>query len=675
MKKSEILAPAGSFDAFIAAVRSGADAVYLGAQSLNARRGAANFTDDQLKEASLIAKEHGIRIYLTVNTLVRDNETDLLTNVVSTACDIGADALIIQDIGVASLVRKMSDIPIHASTQMSVHTVSGAKKLQQLGFSRIVVPRELSQKELYDICNSVDVEIEMFVHGALCMCVSGQCLMSALFGSRSGNRGLCAQPCRLPFSVKGGTGHDLSLKDLSLLPYLSELQTTGVASFKIEGRMKRPEYVAAAVTACKSALSGDSDSDIFDKLRRVFSRSGFTDGYYTENRGRNMFGTRLYEDVTAAAPVLSELRRLYESEKPLYRVDFSFACKEGESVSLTASDGTNTVTVTADPASKAQKKAIDEETVKNQLSKCGGTLYYCGNINCTIDDGLFLPASTLNELRRSAIEKLTEHKRQFKRNRFVPVSQNHTPHKAEKAEIYVRFADENQIPDELDVSKVILPIRSDDNTFKKYNAAAELPRMMFGRENAVAKRLEELKNSGVTEAVFGTLDGLAVIQKVGLSPIAGFGSNVFNTSALSELQKMNVKEALLSCELTLKESARLGGEIRRGVFAYGRIPLMITRNCPVKNGTDCKSCRQNGSLTDRKGMEFPVDCRSGCAEILNSVPTYLGDKKEDIKNIDFLLLYFTKETKQECEHIISLFKKGLPFDGDFTRGLALRGVE
>lgn len=675
MKKPEILAPAGSFEAFTAAIRSGADAVYLGTRSLNARRGAANFTDEELEKASYFAKERGIKIYLTVNTLVRDGETDTLKEVLKRACTVGADALILQDIGVVDAVRKMSDIPIHASTQMSVHTLSGAKKLGELGFSRIVVPRELTKEELSEICENTEAEIEMFVHGALCMCVSGQCLMSAFFGSRSGNRGLCAQPCRLPFSAKGGTGHDLSLKDLSLVPYLRELSEIGVDSFKIEGRMKRPEYVAAAVTACKSALSGDGDDEIFEKLRSVFSRSGFTDGYYKKKLGVGMFGTRLYEDVTASSAVLSDLRRLYEAENPIYPTDFYFTCREDEDVSLTAVSGDNTVTVTADKPSKAQKKPIDGESVRNQLSKCGGTLFYPENIVCDIGEGLFLPSSAVNDLRRKALSGLLAEKRSFEEWNFNDGDLTAKEHTAEKTEVCARFADENQIPEDIDVSKIILPIYCSNEAFIKYKAAAELPRMMFGREKTVRERLSELREIGVTEAVFGTLDGLKIIQDSGFSPIAGFGSNIFNSHALNALEKEGVEEAVLSCELTLKESAKLRGSIRRGVIAYGHVPLMITRNCPAKNGTDCKNCRQSGTLRDRKGMEFSIECKSGYSEILNSVPVYLGDRQNDIQNQDFVLLYFTKEDFLRCRKVLSLFKAGEPFDGEFTRGLAYRGVE
>ena len=248
MIKPEILAPAGSFEALTAAVRSGADAVYFGTGNFNARRNASNFSGDDLQRAVDFCHERNVKVHITLNTLVKDSEMSELKESVRRICKSGADALILQDIGVLRVVKDICpDIELHASTQMSVGTLDGIRTLADLGFSRAVLPRELSKDEIKYLCENSPIELEMFVHGALCMCVSGQCLLSAFLGSRSGNRGLCAQPCRLPFTAENGTGHDLSLKDLSLIEYAPILSKTGISSFKIEGRMKRPEYVAAAV--------------------------------------------------------------------------------------------------------------------------------------------------------------------------------------------------------------------------------------------------------------------------------------------------------------------------------------------------------------------------------------------------------------------------------------------
>ena len=310
MKKIELLAPAGNLESLLAAVHSGADAVYFGYGELNARRNAKNFDEDSLREASRICKERGVKMHMTVNTMVYDREYEQVMRTLEIACRYGIDALIVQDLGVAALVRKAApEMPMHASTQLTVHNLSGALEAKQLGFSRVVLAREMSRSEIAAIASQAQIETEVFVHGALCMCVSGQCYMSSVIGERSGNRGLCAQPCRLPFSSgrKGDSGYALSLKDLSLAHRVQELVQLGVDSFKIEGRMKRPEYVAAAVSQFKQALEGQQAD--MDLMAAVFSRSGFTSGYFDGKLGREMFGTRQKEDVLSAAGVLGELAR------------------------------------------------------------------------------------------------------------------------------------------------------------------------------------------------------------------------------------------------------------------------------------------------------------------------------------------------------------------------------
>ena len=294
----EILAPAGGKEQLLAAVRAGADAVYLGARNFNARRGAANFEENELFEAVAYCHARNVKVHVTLNTLVTDSELPDLLEEIKYVAKSGADAVIVQDLATAKLVREhCPDIAMHASTQMTIHNLAGAVAAKELGFSRIVLSRELSLNEIKTIAAGTDAELEVFVHGALCMCMSGACYLSSMIGSRSGNRGLCAQPCRLPFHIDGGTGTDLSLKDLSLVEYLSELSDMGIASFKIEGRMKRPEYVSAAVIACRESLDGAYTQQRRNELQSLFSRSGFTDGYYISSLGRNMFGKREKENV------------------------------------------------------------------------------------------------------------------------------------------------------------------------------------------------------------------------------------------------------------------------------------------------------------------------------------------------------------------------------------------
>ena len=674
MNRPEILAPVGSMDALTAAVRCGADAVYLGGQTLNARRAASGFDADGLCRAGEVCHAHGAKLYITLNTLTFDTEMPQVHELLRQSVLAGADGLIVQDLGVARLARACCDIPLHASTQMSVQTGVGVEFLRRFGFVRAVLPRELSRAEIAAVRRETSMELEMFVHGALCMCVSGQCLMSAVFGERSGNRGLCAQPCRLPFAAQGGTGHDLSLKDLSLLPVLRELAALGIDSFKIEGRLKRPEYVAAAVTACRAALDGASDADIFDELRSVFSRSGFTDGYYTGKTGVSMFGTRQKDDVTAAKDVLPRLQSLYAAEPSLYPVTFTLVCRAGEASSLTASTGTHTYTSQGDTPTKAQTRALDGAYAEKQLAKCGGTLFFAERIDCRIDDGLFLPASALNAMRRDALDgllrQIVSREPKTYQTRTEPAAK-HTP---QPLHTVVRFADETQIPDDLCADAVVLPLYCGAETIAKHGAVAEIPRALMGREEAIRDALRQCRSLGVQKAAFASADGLALALECGMEPVAFFGSNVFNSGTLEVLRECGVTSALLSPELPLSAAKQLGGSLPRGVWVYGRLPLMLTRNCPQKNGKSCRECRRTGSITDRKGVTFPIECRTGFAEILNAQPTYLPDKQNDWGSMDFALLYFTKESREECSRILRAYRNGSPPDGAFTRGLAYRGV-
>ncbi len=671
----EILAPVGSPEALKAAVFCGADAVYLGVQELNARRNAKNFNYESLTEAVSFCHSRGVKVYLTLNTLINDDEIKTASKIIERACASGIDALILQDFAAVEIAKKSApDMPIHASTQMSVQTLDGIHRLYKHGFSRAVLPRELSKDEIGFLCENSPIELEMFIHGALCMSVSGQCYMSAVLGSRSGNRGACAQPCRLPFSAGESGRHDLSLKDLSLTDHLKELADMGIASFKIEGRMKRPEYVAAAVTACRQAAVGDMGDEIKADLQNIFSRTGFTDGYYNSALGKSMFGTRRKEDVVSAAPVLDKLEKLYQKEAPRFPVDFYFTMKADESVTL--SGKCNKIFAFADSdfiPREAINKSVDEASIKEQLNKTGGTQFFTENIDCEIDDGLNIPVSVINKLRRDVLSQLEEsitgnRKKDFKETAFdIPV------HKAQKKKIICRFADEESVPDDLTgVDEIVIPV---NNIRHRTDVSAQLPRGIFGNDKALLKKLDSLKAKGIGSAWAGTLDGIEIAKKAGMKVAAGYGTNIFNSVALEAYKSLGVDKALLSAELTLNQVQKLKGTLPRGIFAYGKLPLMLTRNCPAKNIKNCSECNQSGRLIDRKNTLFPIDCSSGCSEILNSRPVYMADRLNEIKNVDFIFLYFTDETKQEAQRIISQYCNGGKPQGEFTRGLLYRGVE
>lgn len=673
----EILAPAGSQESLVAAVRSGADAVYLGIQSFNARRSADNFDSDGLKNAVNYCHKHGVRVHLTLNTLVSDGELEEAQDAVRLACEAGVDAIIVQDLGLADIIHRTApDMAMHASTQMSVQTLDGLKLLKKLGFTRAVLPREMSKEEIKYLCDNSPIELECFVHGALCMCVSGQCYFSALLGSRSGNRGACAQPCRLPFGAQYGTGHDLSLKDLSLVDYIKEMAEMGVCSFKIEGRMKRPEYVAAAVKACRNSVDGIEDSQLKSDLRSVFSRSGFTDGYYKSKLGIDMFGTRQKDDVTAAASVLKKLSKLYEKETADCRVDFAFTGVMGEPISLAARAGGKNVYVESEiQPQPALNKATTVDGVKAQIEKCGGTRFYAGEIDIELDDGVFIPVSELNKLRREVLEQLensTVSSVKEYHNEYI----SHKPHNGGRKRLICRFTNTETIPENWDyIEQVIVPLGKEQKVKRSARVSVEVPRGIFGSDEKIFRQLVAAKEFGIKEAWAGTLDGIALIQRAGLKANAFFGSNIFNSHSVAVLEGLGVNKILLSAELTLSQAQSIGCDAPRGVFAYGRLPLMLCRNCPQKNGKTCAECKQTGKLTDRRGVEFPIDCHSGASEILNSVPAFMADRLTEIRGMDFMLLYFTDESSEKCSEIINSYLKSGKPHGEFTRGLMYRGVE
>lgn len=678
---AEILAPAGGYDALVAAVRCGANAVYLGGKALNARRNASNFSDEELREAVAYCHARNVKVYLTLNTLVADSELETAYDAIECACNSHADALILQDIGLVSLVRQVCpDMPMHASTQMSVQSIEGVRELEKMGFARVVLPRELSESEIAAIAAKTDMELEYFVHGALCMCVSGQCLMSSVLGGRSGNRGLCAQPCRLPFGVNSKGGNALSLKDLSLVDELRRLEKAGICSFKIEGRMKRPEYVAAAVTACKNRLNNINDYNIDEALRAVFSRSGFTKGYFEGKLGKDMFGVRRKEDVEGAAPVLSSLARLYDGEKPLLPADMELKFKRSEPLTLKVSACGKTAAVTGDIPSEAVNKAVTEEELRDRLAKCGGTQFFAGDISIDLDEGLNAPASAINRLRRQA---LTELDGELAKGRDIPFTRTErvtAPHRAERMKLHARFFSEASVPDSLDgLARVILPIETSPETLKRVldsgaQAAVEIPPAVFSNADKYVKKLTELKENGLSLAWVCGLDGVGIARRAGLKFVCGFGMNIFNSVSVSEAAILGAEDCLLSCEVSLAQAAHIGGELPRGLMIYGRIPLMMTRNCPVGTKLTCAECGGRSYLLDRMGVRFPVRCKNGCSFVLNSRPLWLADKLNDIRNVDYGLLWFTDESKEECACVISDYRRGGAPQGEFTRGLYYKGV-
>lgn len=665
--KFEILAPAGSQESLVAGVRCGANAVYLGGKVLNARRNAGNFNSEELKNAIAYCHARNVKVYITLNTLCKDSELEDAYSFVKEALSYGADAFIVQDIGIMKMMREcFPDAKLHASTQTSVMTPAGAQALRDMGVSRLVLPREMTADEIAEIRKSTDMELEMFIHGALCMSVSGQCALSAMIGQRSGNRGLCAQPCRLPFSADKSGSFDLSLKDLSLIRQLKEIGGLGVVSLKIEGRMKRPEYIAAAVTAVKKAIDGDYSIKDEIALKSVFSRSGFTQGYFKNEMNSEMFGTRQKEDVVAANDVLKSFSHLYDNEKPLVPINMDFVCRAGEPVVLKATALGKEVTVSGAEPETAIHKPMTEESLRGRLSKLGGTQFYADDVRITLDDGLIVSAAAINALRREAVDALSQPK--LYSVQALPMVALSSRDKAGVPYFTARFANASQIPDKHPFKRIFIPIWSAAEDFVDNRAGVELPRGLFGHEEKLTKRLEALKKNGVKNALCGNIGSYMLAKRLGFEVYGDFGLNIFNS-----LSAGMINSPILSFELALDEANKINAA-DTGMIAYGRLPLMLTRNCPIKNNIGCARCEKNGSLTDRKGAEFPIVCSPyPCVELLNSVVLYMADRMDEIKT-DFIHFYFTDESVSDVEKIISLYQNGKKADFDYTRGLYYRGV-
>lgn len=670
INKAEILAPVGNIENLKAAVLSGADAVYFGLGNFNARRNAQNFTDEQAKQAIEYCHSRGVKVHITLNTLIKDTEIKDAIESIKTVCQIGADAIIVQDLGLAKIIKSVCpDMEMHASTQMSVGTLEGLYELKALGFKRAVLPRELSFEEIKYLCENSPLDLEVFIHGALCMCVSGQCLMSAVLGSRSGNRGLCAQPCRLPFKVQKGTGHDLSLKDLSLIEHIPELYEMGICSFKIEGRMKRPEYVSAVVSACKKSLNDTYTTLIRKDLADLFSRSGFTDGYYENKLGRDMFGFREKENVQSATKELfSKYASVYEKEQPRFNVDFIFSGKIGEKAKLIAKYKNHIAIVESETLCEEPiNRPIAVERIHDALNKCGGTQFNAGKVEIPGDVDYSLPISALNQMRRKALDFLTQAILGNTERKICPAPLPTSILSRNERKYYCRFDNIKQIPDRIDADLIFVPLGTETDSY-----GVEIPHGMFGNAEKVEKLL--LK-SPANVCLCHTLDAVAVAKKCKKKVVASPSLNIFNSLSMDTAKALRISEVIVSNECTVENFRKISAPIGKGITVYGRIPLMLTRNCPVKNGKSCNECGRQSEITDRMGIKFPVRCHMGYTEILNSRPIYMAERLGEISDCDILFFNFTTETKYDVAEILSAYENEKRPTGEFTRGLLYRGVE
>ena len=687
----ELLSPAGSPESLRAAVQSGAGAVYLGWGDFNARRSAKNFSDEEFADALRYCHERGVRVFLTLNTLLTDRELPRALETAAAACRMGVDSVLVQDWGLFDLLRQaLPDLPLHASTQMSLFTSGGCREMAADGCERVVIARECSAADTAEICKNCPAEVEVFVHGALCMCYSGQCEMSALIGGRSGNRGRCAQPCRLPYGVNepAKKSYPLSLKDSCLADRLGEMAEMGVACLKLEGRMKRPEYVAVITRIYARLLAEGRRPTAAEKaeLEQAFSRSGFTDWYWQGRHGAGMFGTRP-ENAPDPKELFAQAKAAYEKgDQRTVPVRFACTVRAGAPCTLTAEteDG-RAVTVTGPVPEAARSRAVTAEELCQRLRKTGGTAYRCKAVTAEVDEGLSLPASAVNALRRDALAALTDARTAPPQRRELPVP---PPPAGDRAAAAPRFTvsvtTAAQLTPQLlalGPARVYVPLE----LLAAFTALPEadtewcaiLPRVWRDRDEAELRRwLDHAKALGVTAVLAGNIGHLSLVRDTGLAVYGDYGLNVFNGRALDYLRKKGLSSACLSFELRFAQLRDLPKCLPAEAIVYVRLPLMITENCLIENAGACRCDRPN-FLTDRTGAAFPLLPAYGHrTEIQNSRVLWLADRPEYRRlGLSFARLRFTTETPEECLRVFRDYQAGAAASGEFTRGLYERGVE
>ncbi len=647
----ELLAPAGSFECLVAAVEAGADAVYVGGKRFGARAYAKNFDTEELGRAVSYCHLHGVKLYITLNTLIFDKEMADAVEYAKELYRIGVDALIIADLGAVRAIKKcVPSLPLHASTQMSIHNSAGVLAAEKMGLERAVVARELPLSDIKKIVESTGAEIEVFLHGALCVCHSGQCLFSSMVGGRSGNRGECAQPCRLPYNGK----YPLSLRDLSLSEHITELIDSGVCSLKIEGRMKSPDYVYTVTSIYRRLLDEHRNSKECEReeLRNIFSRGGFTDGYFVGDIKKKMTGMRTEEDKKNSVG----LERTYEIKKK--RVRQRCVIELGKPSYLELSDGERTVSVFGEIANPAQSSPLTEESVKERLAKLGNTLLYSdkGDISLTLDRGVNLSPSAINALRRSAAQKFEDFSREY----------SDIPYTPETSGAYSRFDTAlflsekaflelpSQLP--LHFDAVLVPLFSGETALKKANGVYLPPIIFEGELSEVRAGLERARELGLKFALVGNIGAAELAKDAGFIPVGDFRLNITNSESAAYYKECGVENFILSAELTLPMARDIGG----GLFSYGRIPLMITERCFMEENFSCENCGRC-SLTDRYGERFPLMREFKHRNlILNSKVTYVGDRADELKKyrIRSKHFLFTTETASEVLSAMNAFSSG-----------------
>ncbi len=689
----EILSPAGDMDCFVAAVNNGADAIYVGGSSFSARKSAKNFTNDELIEAVDYAHLRNVKVYVAVNTLVMNDELCEVFEFIKFCYNIGVDALIVQDLAIVYIVRRFfPDFPIHASTQMTIHNLSGVKTAESLGFKRVVLSRELSYDEIEYINSNADAETEVFVHGALCMSYSGQCLFSSMLGGRSGNRGACAQPCRLPYSVLRkdfteicNNKYFLSLKDLCLVDDVDKLKNIGVSSLKIEGRMKSEEYVAI-VTSMYDKYRNNSNvkSDDLSMLENIFSRNGFTKGYVKGNTGSHMLNIdrnndNVYKSINQN--VLDYAQGLIANKKTIgIDVTVKIVANKKAYISFTC-NGCTAVSESDKNVQHALKTPTDKDRIVSQISKLGGTPFHINNLSCDVDSDINIPISLINELRRSCVEKLCRKiTGGFKRksNAQFEISKVCSPEQAYRLSASVKNYKQAMAAFDSGFSIIYIDI----DIYNKNKDFFDMHKDVF------FLRLPVVMRDGIDyDYNLCNLDNFCIsnISQINKFPDkrlhADYHFNICNSLSANVIKEMGVESFCASLELTLEQIKNISTQIPMEILVYGRVPLMNVRNCIYKSsGGKCKFNDDYFYIKDRKDKLFPVttNCLSCTNTIYNSVPLYMGDKMDLIKktNSSLLRFDFTIESPEEIFKIKTMYDTEEKYiSADFTRGHFFRGIE
>lgn len=723
MKELELLAPAGSLKTLKAVIHAGADAVYLGGSMFGARAYANNFNEEELLEAIRFGHIHGRKIILAVNTLLKEYELGQLYDYLHPYYEAGLDAVIVQDMGVMEFIKThFPNLPIHTSTQMTITNVEGARLLKEQGVERVVTAREMSLEEIQRIHDEVGVELESFIHGALCYCYSGQCLFSSIIGGRSGNRGRCAQPCRLSYEVLQGekslTGHHatpiLSLKDMCTLPFLYELADHGVYSFKIEGRMKTPEYAAGVVSIYRKYMDSYLDGSRIPvekkdirALLELGNRGGFTNGYYYHHNDSDMLSGESASHNKSEGVLQDNIRREYVDTELKEKIKGKLILNKECPAKIEVQYGKIKVSYQGDMVLVAQNRPLTKEVVTEKITKTGNTPFVFENLEVTMDDDIFMPVNQLNQLRRGALEALeevllkpyertlpelvetssAERDRQTTGNAIKEkqisgqsLSQTSGQQSAgSSTEVRVLIEDAEQLPavlkaDFVDTVYLDCMLYTRENLLRKLSEDIDRVHasgkkafyvfpFIFRQQTSLfyEKIMPELKKLPLDGIMVRSLDEIAFVKEWGngnWQMVSDSNLYTYSNEAAEYFYRLGMIQDTIPVELNRKEILRRENS-RSEMIIYGRLPLMITAQCIHKNTLGCMHQPKVLNLKDRYSVHFPV--KNFCSEcynvIYNSLPVCLFKEDVTVKKIApaAVRLSFTTETEEETEQILTIY--------------------